>query len=209
MEEPLMNCTRDNSCPTDAVAVQSQRSGRQKKLCLSAIACILLATLSTPSVCAAAPKRIALLIGVSHDRAGMGELHCDGDVKLIHDALIKRGFDPDGIMTLVGPNKTTRTAVLQAIRDHLIGRVMPGDIVYLHFSGRGIHNKAADGKISELVLMTSDADVKDLNTGISLRELSDLLRALRMKRRQYRGIAGYVPCRWVRCGPQALSRTET
>jgi hypothetical protein len=95
-----------------------------------------------------ANRRLALLVGIDRypesvwqggDGAGHGFplRGCATDVALQKALLVQRfGFAPQDVLTLVD-GEATRDRILQAIDDHLIAQVQPGDGVVFHFSGLG------------------------------------------------------------------------
>jgi hypothetical protein len=90
-----------------------------------------------------APRKFALLIGVSDYKRGIDEdeewwnLNTKTDVEALKQVLIRKfNFKPSEIKTLTTKSETTRQSILNAFRD-LTAKVRSGDIVYLHYSGHG------------------------------------------------------------------------
>lgn len=99
----------------------------------------------------AAPKRHALLVGVTsyqnlHERA-----HLRGgsnDVQLMRDVLRENGFAPADITVLASEIDGAQPPTLANIRtamQELASAANPGDFVYLHLSGHGSQQPAAAG----------------------------------------------------------------
>jgi hypothetical protein len=85
-------------------------------------------------------RKLAVLVGINqYDASGDWlPLHgCLTDVELQRELLIHRfGFLPQDIVTLTD-QQATRANVAAAIRDHLGGQAIVGDVVFFHFSGHG------------------------------------------------------------------------
>lgn len=99
----------------------------------------------------AAPRKRALLVGVSHycrDNSAMEcrahgkywwDLNSANDVDAIEAVLLseKFGFKKDEIKVLKTREETTHDSIVCAFRSFLIGQTDPGDVVYFHYSGHG------------------------------------------------------------------------
>ncbi|HRH41164.1 MAG TPA: caspase family protein [Pyrinomonadaceae bacterium] len=90
-----------------------------------------------------APKKYALLIGISEYSRGVDEdkewwnLNSKSDIEAIKQTLVRKfNFKPSEIKTLLTKQETTRQSILNAFKD-LTAKVQAGDIVYLHYSGHG------------------------------------------------------------------------
>lgn len=91
-------------------------------------------------------RKLALLIGINqYPEAALdtvpnpdaGLRGCQTDVALQRELLIHRfGFQASDIVTLTN-QQATRSAILEAIAQHLVAQARPGDVVLLHFSGYG------------------------------------------------------------------------
>src|SRR5262245_44754394 len=86
---------------------------------------------------AAMPGKRALLVGVSTYQRGGGrnkdwwDLNTDYDIKLLKEMLIRKfQFEEKDIKILTLPQETTKKAILDAFRAHLINPTQPGDIVF-------------------------------------------------------------------------------
>jgi hypothetical protein len=97
---------------------------------------VMLALLVTASLSWAAPKKVALLIGVGDYTAISkleGPVH---DVRALQEVLVQRwGYNAGDIHTLVD-QAATRSAIKNEL-SALIRRTQPGDEVFLYFSGHG------------------------------------------------------------------------
>ncbi len=96
----------------------------------------------------AAPKRIALLVGVGSYPNFPKQFQLEGpkhDVEALRDVLVSRwGFDAADIKTLVD-NQATKAAIVKELRA-LTGRSKSGDEILVYFSGHG--TSALDGKLN-------------------------------------------------------------
>ncbi|MDX1976581.1 MAG: caspase family protein [Pseudanabaenaceae cyanobacterium bins.68] len=85
-------------------------------------------------------RKLALLIGINEYEAKGEWLPLNGcvtDVELQRQLLIDRfGFLASDILTLTN-QQATRSAITQAVQEHLISQALAGDLVVLHFSGHG------------------------------------------------------------------------
>ncbi len=91
-------------------------------------------------------RKLALLIGINQypetaldtvPNPDAGLRGCQTDVALQRELLIHRfGFQTTDIVTLTN-QQATRSAILEAIAQHLVAQARPGDVVLLHFSGYG------------------------------------------------------------------------
>ncbi|MEA5390330.1 caspase family protein [Cyanobium gracile UHCC 0139] len=86
------------------------------------------------------PRKLALLVGINAypESTLYAPLYgCVTDVRLQRELLIHRfGFQQADILTLTDA-QATRTRILEAFEQHLIGQARPGDVVVFHFSGHG------------------------------------------------------------------------
>lgn len=103
---------------------------RYQLLCLIWYSCL--------SLSAQVPEKIALLVGCGDYPAssGWGKLNAAGDIRIVSNALIAQGFQEKNIYS-IREEEATRQGILTAIRELLIARARPGDIVFFHFSGHG------------------------------------------------------------------------
>ena len=91
------------------------------------------------------PTKWALLIGIDkylniNDLQGAAN-----DVRMMRQLLTtKYGFPEANVDTLVN-EQATHEGIVNAIRNHLIANVQPGDIVVLHYSGHGSKMRDASG----------------------------------------------------------------
>ena len=112
-------------------------------------------------------RKLALLIGINqYPEAALdtvpnsdgGLRGCLTDVALQRELLIHRfGFQASDIVTLTN-QQATRTAILEAIAEHLVAQARAGDVVLLHFSGYGSQVRLeADGGRPYLAWVTADS----------------------------------------------------
>ncbi|MGG6242685.1 caspase family protein [Nodosilinea sp. AN01ver1] len=100
-----------------------------------------------PSYAQAAPRKLALLIGIDeYTNPQIRPLRgCVTDVELQRRLLRDRyGFADTDILTLTN-GEATREAILGAIAQHLVQQSQMGDVVVLHFSGHTTRDVIADG----------------------------------------------------------------
>jgi len=140
------------------------------------------------------PHRRALLVGISKYLRGSVErnkdfwdLNTENDVRLLKEILIRKfQFDEKDILVLDQPQQTTKKAILDAIRRHLIEPTQPGDIVFFHFSGHGQQipddgNDEVDG-YDESLVPSDYVSQQDGSKNIRDDELGALLEELKKKR---------------------------
>ncbi len=79
----------------------------------------------------------ALLIGISEydSSSGWNPLHSANDLKMIREVLLARDLKPGDILTLED-RQATRTGIVTALAK-LTDECLPGDRVFIHFSGHG------------------------------------------------------------------------
>ena len=82
-------------------------------------------------------NRYAVLIGIGNypEESGWSKIHGNNDITIIKANLLRQGFEENQIGTLID-SQATRQAILQSF-DQLSARLVPGDVVYIHFSGHG------------------------------------------------------------------------
>lgn len=142
-----------------------------------------------------APAKTALIVAIADypppapdDQYFYGDLNSDNDVPLVEAALLSQGFDSTAIHVLRDA-RATRRGIVEAFRSLLIDPAVPGDIVFVHYSGHGHQitdddGDEADGYDEVWVPYGAPADFRDGYAGeLHLRddELNDLLRELRAK----------------------------
>ncbi|MFH7245094.1 MAG: caspase domain-containing protein [Spirulina sp.] len=116
-----------------------------------------------PSYAQAAPRKLALLIGIDeYINPQIRPLQgCVTDVELQRRLLRDRyGFADTDILTLTN-GEATQGAILTAIEQHLVQQAQPGDVVVLHFSGHTTYIAAADCEASDCwmgVLLPTNAE---------------------------------------------------
>ncbi len=89
------------------------------------------------------PRKLALLVGISHYDRGRGEdkdwwnLDCQTDIATMKRVLESRfGFAAKDILVLEDA-QATKKGILDAWQHHLIDQARPGDIIVFHYSGHG------------------------------------------------------------------------
>jgi hypothetical protein len=142
---------------------------------------------------AKAPGKRALLVGISKYTtskkrvSNWSNLNTDADVNHLRQMLItKFGFERSNIKVLRLEAETTKTAIIDAFRQHLIEKTSPGDIVYFHFSGHGQqvpddNNDEIDG-YDETIVPSDYISTTDGGNNIRDDELIKLLEKLSEKR---------------------------
>jgi len=114
--------------------------------------CALGAACLTASAATAAPKKLALLVGIdSYGAAATPKVAAEhqwkplggsvNDVRALEAELVRRGFM---VKTLVD-RAATRDGILAAFREHLVAQAGAGDVVMFHFSGHGQQIPDDDG----------------------------------------------------------------
>jgi metacaspase-1 len=148
---------------------------------------------------AAAPKKRALLVGVSkYERGTPGDewwdLNTGPDVEAMRQVLtVKFQFKEDEIKVLGTPQETTRRSIVAAFRSFLIEPARPGDIIYFHYSGHGGQVPDADGPgnpfvgdeldgLDESLIPSDYVSKKDGSNSLRDDEISILLGELKRKR---------------------------
>lgn len=94
---------------------------------------------------ASAGTKRALLIGIDRYQRVTNLGGCANDVDLMADVLISRFDVSEENLLVLKDAQATRSAILGAIRTHLIAKSGPGDLAILHFSGHGSRMKDASG----------------------------------------------------------------
>lgn len=81
---------------------------------------------------------IALIVAVGHypESSGWPKISATNDIALIRSALLSQRFSEKNIFEL-RDSTATKAGIISAIKDHLLKRAKPGDIVLFHFSGHG------------------------------------------------------------------------
>jgi len=104
-----------------------------------------------PAPSGAAPKTLALLVGIANYPVDSGFAALGGphhDVQRVREVLENRlRFAPESIVTLLD-EKATHEGIVRAIRSHLIDQAGPDTRVVLWFSGHGSRVPDASGKDS-------------------------------------------------------------
>ncbi len=87
------------------------------------------------------PRRLALLIGIDDyyqlSARPWPRLHTGRELDALRQILISRWSFSSQDILLLSNHQATKEGIKQAFRDHLINKVRPGDIVFIHFSGHG------------------------------------------------------------------------
>ena len=83
-------------------------------------------------------EKYALIVAVSNyaPSTGWNDLNADNDIPLIKESLKRQGFKEENIRVIVD-KEATKTGILTAMQQQLIGKTKPGDICVFHFSGHG------------------------------------------------------------------------
>ncbi|NJL82687.1 MAG: caspase family protein [Chloroflexaceae bacterium] len=89
------------------------------------------------ALAAAAPRKLALLVGINEYPNSVNLGGCLSDVELQRELLLYRfGFSPSDILVLTD-RQATHAAIETAFREHLIAQAGENDVVVFHFSGYG------------------------------------------------------------------------
>lgn len=88
-------------------------------------------------------RALIISIGAYPVESGWCTIHGDNDVPLIADALIRRCFNPDKIVTLVN-EQATKKNILKKL-NQIIDQAQFKDIIYIHFSTHGQQVVDVDG----------------------------------------------------------------
>jgi hypothetical protein len=106
------------------------------------MACLVSSSLARAD--AAAPRKIALLVGLSHYERDRGKppdwwnLTSDNDIAAIKAVLLSPRFGfPEKDILVLADEQASRQGIIDAFQHHLIDQARPGDIVYFHYSGHG------------------------------------------------------------------------
>ena len=99
-------------------------------------------------------KKLALLVGIDKYKAVNGLSGCVADVRNM-GGLLKGKFDfPDDSILVLTDDQATHAAIVQAFKDHLVGRAETGAIVVFHYSGHGSQMKDPSDKSSSGLIST-------------------------------------------------------
>ena len=91
-------------------------------------------------------KKLALLVGINKYKAVNGLSGCVADVRNMQ-GLLRGKFDfPDDSIRVLTDEQATHAAIVQAFKDHLIGRAADNAVVVFHYSGHGSRMKDPTGK---------------------------------------------------------------
>lgn len=94
---------------------------------------------------AATGRKYALLIGIDDYKAVTDLNGAVNDIRLMRELLVGQyGFKADDVVTLEN-SAATHAGIVAAIREKLVARAQPGDVVVLHFSGHGSQMQDAPG----------------------------------------------------------------
>jgi uncharacterized caspase-like protein len=122
--------------------------------------------------------RRALLIGIDHYAIPGADLRgCVNDVELVAGVLRDLYDVPDESLTLLTDAKATKAAMQEAIAG-LVDGAVPGDVLYLHYSGHGSNVPDTSGDESDgrdEILCPHDLDWDDPLTDDWLRATFDRL----------------------------------
>ena len=125
-------------------------------------------------------NKLALLVGINNYKAINGLSGCVADVRNMQ-GLLRGKFDfPDDSIRVLTDEQATHAAIVQALKDHLIGRAADNAVVVFHYSGHGSRmkdptGKSPSGEISTIVPHDSRAEgVFDISAD-ELRGLFSLL----------------------------------
>jgi len=125
-------------------------------------------------------KKLALLVGINNYKAVNGLSGCVADVRNM-EGLLRGTFEfPDDSIRILTDEQATHVAIVQAFKDHLIGRADEEAVVIFHYSGHGSRmkdpsGKSPSGEISTIVPHDSRTDgVYDISAD-ELRGLFSLL----------------------------------
>ncbi len=90
--------------------------------------------------------KLALLVGINKYKAVDGLSGCVADVRNMQ-GLLQGKFDfPDDSIRVLTDEQATHPAIIQAFKDHLIGRAADNAVVVFHYSGHGSRMKDPTGK---------------------------------------------------------------
>jgi len=90
--------------------------------------------------------KLALLVGINKYKAVDGLSGCVADVRNMQ-GLLRGKFDfPDDSIRVLTDEQATHAAIVQAFKDHLIGRAADNAVVVFHYSGHGSRMKDPTGK---------------------------------------------------------------
>ena len=151
---------------------------------------------------AAAPRKLALLIGInqykySDPKHGFHNLHgCINDIQRMRTLLIgKFGFKPEEVKMLQD-SQATHQGIISAIQTFLINQVKPGDIVVIHFSGHG--SQASDplkiNQLDETIVPYDSRDPQGKVSDITGDELAGYISQLSAKTKF---VTVNFPCRFT------------
>ena len=145
----------------------------------------------------AGPRKLALLVGISqYERAkdppqqppDWWNLHCQSDVDILKKALLEKFSFPEGNIRVLTDASATRQAIVDAFRDHLIRKAVPGALVYFHYSGHGQqipddNGDEIDGLDESLVTADYKSQSAQDGAATNLRDdtIGELLRELRTR----------------------------
>jgi len=91
-------------------------------------------------------NKLALLVGINKYKAVNGLSGCVADVRNMQ-GLLRGKFDfPDDSIRVLTDEQATHAAIVQAFKDHLIGRAADNAVVVFHYSGHGSRMKDPTGK---------------------------------------------------------------
>ena len=165
------------------------RKGRVLLLCFLLLPALVGASETTQKD-SGLPRKVALLVGISHysPAGGWANLHTETDLERMHAALEAQGFAPAEIHTLKDKD-ADRKGIEDAFRRHLIEGATPGAVAFFHYSGHGQRitdddHDEVDGYDEALVPFDAPKRLIDgYEGGKHLRDddLHDWLRELRLK----------------------------
>ena len=101
-------------------------------------------------------KKLALLVGINNYKAVNGLSGCVSDVRNMQ-GLLQGTFEfPDDSILVLTDEQASHAAIVQAFKDHLIGRAEKDAVVVFHYSGHGSQmmdpsNRSSSALISTIV----------------------------------------------------------
>jgi Caspase domain len=101
-------------------------------------------------------KKLALLVGIDKYKAVNGLSGCVADVRNM-EGLLRGCFEfPEDSIRVLTNEQATHTGIIQAFKDHLIGRAETDAVIVFHYSGHGSQmndpsDKAPSAQISTIV----------------------------------------------------------
>ncbi len=81
-------------------------------------------------------RALVVAIGEYPESGNWTNISSENDIPLVRQTLLNQGFAEENILVIKN-EQATKEGIINAFNDHLVDKIKPGDIVYVHFSSHG------------------------------------------------------------------------